>query len=165
MKTSKEVMRCRELAEHTAGEITAGLGKLVTDIKNKIKRKGGEQIQTNTYILRFNQSHILKDMKTGYYFERVEQYIPAPLACFRCQKYNHHREGCRGRQICAKITEEDLDHIEDICLKKIKCPNSWQDHPAFSRHCDIYKREREILAQEKCDLCGSLKNSWVLYWR
>ena len=37
-------------------------------------------------------------VKIGYCLDRVEQYILALLGCFKCQKYGHHRETCRGRQ-------------------------------------------------------------------
>ena len=36
----------------------------------------GEEIQTFTYVLIFNESIIPKEVKIGYYLERVGQYIP-----------------------------------------------------------------------------------------
>ena len=58
---------------------------------------------------------------------RVEHYVPAPLRCFKCAKYRHHREAFRGRQTCAKCVEKDPDHVEEDCLKEIRCANC-QDH-------------------------------------
>ena len=60
-----------------------------------------------------------KELKMGYCLERVEQYVPAPLRCFKCQKFGHHREACRGRQTCSKCGEKDPDHAEEDCLKEI----------------------------------------------
>ena len=94
------VVRSWEFALESEAEMPATLGKQeVTNISITI-RKGGEQIQTNTYILTFNQFHILKEEKVEYYLEKVEQYVPVPRRCFKCQKYGHHWEACRGRQIC-----------------------------------------------------------------
>ena len=47
--------------------------------------KKKENIETNTYILTFYQPHIPKEVKIGYCAERVEQYVTAPLRCFKCQ--------------------------------------------------------------------------------
>ena len=84
-------------------------------------------------------------MKIGYCLERVEQYVPAPLRCFKCQKYGHHREVCRGRQTCVKCGEKGADHVEEYCLKEITCANYRQDHPAYARSCTVYQKEKEII--------------------
>ena len=103
LNTSKGVIRSRELALATEEEIASALGKQgVTNIRRISIRKGEQRIQTNTYILTFNQPHTPNKVKIGYCFERVEQYVPAPLRCFKYQKYIHYREACRGRQIYAK---------------------------------------------------------------
>ena len=64
LNTSKEVIRCRELALATEEEIASSLGKQgVTNIRRISIRKGKEEIQTNTYILTFNQPHTRKEVK------------------------------------------------------------------------------------------------------
>ena len=56
LNTSKGVIKSRELALATEDEIASALGKQgVTNIKRISIRKGGERIQTNTYILTFNK--------------------------------------------------------------------------------------------------------------
>ena len=115
LNTSKGVIRSRELALATEDKIASALRKQgVTNIKRISIRKGEERIQTNTYILTFNKPQTLKEVKIGYCLERVKQYIPAPLRCFKCQKFGHHREACRGRQTCSKCSEKDPDHAEKI---------------------------------------------------
>ena len=83
-------------------------------------------------------------MKIGYCLERAEEYVPALLRCFKCLKFGHHREACRGWQICANCSEKDLDHVEEDYLKEIRCSNCQQDHPAYSRSCDIYEKEIKV---------------------
>ena len=68
-----------------------------------------------------------------------------PLKCFKCHKYGQHRQSCRRRQTCARCGDKDPDYMEEDCSNEIKCPNCRQNHPAFSRSCDIYKRGKEIL--------------------
>ena len=143
LNTSKGVIRSRELAWATEEERASALEKKgVIDIRRISIRKGEERVQTNTYILTFNQPHIPKEVNIGYCFE---QYVPGPLSCFKCQKYGHHREACRGRQTCAKCGEKDPDYLEEDCLKEMKCTNCQQDHPAYVRSCNVYKKEKGIV--------------------
>ena len=124
LNNSKRVIWSRELALATEEEMLAAREKQeITNIKRIFIRKGEEKIETNTYILTFNQPHISKEVKIGYCVEKVEQYVPAPLRCFKCQKYEHHREDCRGRHTCAKCGEKDLEHLEEDCLEEIRCVN------------------------------------------
>ena len=104
-------------------------------------RQNDETIQTHTYILTFEKPSIPKEIRIGYTIERVEQYIQAPLRCFKCQKSGHHKEICRRCQVCGK---HDPDHVENEC-KNIKCANCQEEHPAFSRSCAIYKKEKAIM--------------------
>ena len=83
-------------------------------------------------------------MKIGYCLERVEQYVSAPLRCFKCQKYGHHEEACRGQQTCAKCGEKDSDYKEEDCLKEIRCANCQQGYSAYAISCVFYKKEKEI---------------------
>ena len=146
LNTSKGVIRSRELALATEDEIASALGKQgVTNIKRISIKKGEERIQTNTYIRTFNKPQTPKDVKIGYCLEKVEQYVPAPLRCFKCQKFGHHREACRGRQTCSKCGEKDPDHVEEDCLKETRCANCQQDHPAYARTCTVYQKEKEII--------------------
>ena len=143
--TSKGVIRNRELTLATEDKIASALEKQgVTNIRIST-RKGKEWIQTNTFILTFNQPRNPKEVKIGYCLEEVEQYVPAPLRCFKCQKYGHHRGAYRGRHTCAKCGKKDPDHVEEDCLKEIRCANCRQDHPAYARSCNVYKKEKEIL--------------------
>ena len=146
LNTSKGVIRSRELALATEDEIASALGKQgVRNIKRISIRKGDERIQTNTYILTFNKPQTSKELQIGYCLERVEQYVPAPLRCFKCQKFGHHREACRGRQTCSKCGEKDPDHAEENCSKEIRCANCQQDHPAYARTCTVYQKEKVII--------------------
>ena len=136
LNSSKGVIRSREFALATKDEIASALGKQgITNIKRIYIRKGEQRIQTNTYILAFNKPRTPNEVKIGYCIEGVEQYVPVPLRCFKCQKFGHHREVCRGRQTCAKCGEKDPDHAEEDCMKEIRCENCQQDHPVYASTC------------------------------
>ena len=56
----------------------------MTNIRRISIRKGEKQIQTNSYILTFNQLHTPKEVKIDDCLERVEMYVPTLLKCFKC---------------------------------------------------------------------------------
>ena len=93
----------------------------VTEVKRVTIKKEGKFIETNTYIMTFDQPKILERIKVGYTMERVEQFILSPLRCYNCQKYGHHEDNCRGRQVCGKCAQQDPDHHIDNCSNPYKC--------------------------------------------
>ena len=60
----------------------------------QIRRKTGETIDTNTYIMTFNTHKIPKEIKIGYQKINVEPYIPNPLRCYKCQRFGYHQDQC-----------------------------------------------------------------------
>ena len=78
LNISKGIIRSRELALATE-EMAAAMEKQgVTNIRRVSIKKSSEKVETNTYILTFNQPQIPKVVKIGYCLERVEQYVSAP---------------------------------------------------------------------------------------
>ena len=67
LNTSKGVIKSRGLVLATEEEIASALEKQgVTNLRRISIRKGKEQIQTDTYILTFNQPRTPKEVKIGY---------------------------------------------------------------------------------------------------
>ena len=47
--------------------------------------------------------------------------------------------------IYVEVVVKKSDHTEENCPNETKCSNCQQNQPGFSRSCNIYKREREIM--------------------
>ena len=77
--------------------------------------------------------------------ERVEQFIPNPLRCYKCQTYGHHEDNCRGKEVCGKCGQQNPDHHINDCDFLNKCANCGGDHPVYSRTCESWRLEKEIL--------------------
>ena len=92
----------------------------------------------------FNRSQLPKEIKVGYNLIKINPYIPNPLRCYNCQKFGHLETKCVKSAVCKKCRESGSDHIELTCSNPIKCANSQSDHPADSRNCLVWKREKEI---------------------
>lgn len=142
---SKGIIRSHDLTLATKDEIKNALKKQGVIDHNRIYiKKNGQSIPTRTYVLTFNTPKAPKEIKIGYINEKVEPYIPSPLRCYKCQKYGHHREACRGHETCGKCGLREPSHTESECPNEAKCPNCLENHPAFSKTCKIYKKEKEI---------------------
>ena len=141
LNTSKGVVRSKELSLASLEEIeTASKKQGIKEYRRVTTRWNDEIIQTHTYILTFEKPSIPKEIRIGYTIERVEQYLPASLRCFKCQKFEHHKEICRGRQVCGKCGKHDPDHMENEC-KSIKYAN-WTAMPFQEAVPFIRKKKR-----------------------
>ena len=143
--TSKGVVRSSELSLCTLDEIRSYLQQQgVTDVKRISIKRNEEIINTNTYIFSFNKPQLTKEIKVGYNIIKVSQYIPNPLRCYNCQKFGHHETKCLKSPVCKKCRGSGSDHIEHSCNNTIKCANCQGNHPADSRDCMVWKREKEF---------------------
>lgn len=93
----------------------------------------------------FNKPKIPEKIKIGYHIKRVEQFIPNPLRCYKCQRYGHHEEKCSNQAVCGRCGEGDPHHTTDQCREVCKCANCGGDHPVYARVCEKWKKEKEIL--------------------
>ena len=145
LNTSKGVVRSSELSLCTLDEIKTYLqSQGVSNVKRISIKRDGEIINTNTYIFTFNRSQLPKELKVGYNLLKVTPYIPNPLRCYNCQKFGHHESKCLKPPVCKKCGGSGSDHVEHTCTNPINCINCQGNHPADSRDCVVWKREREI---------------------
>ena len=147
LNSSKGVIRCRDLACcESLDEITTNLKSQAVSAVKRISIKRDEKIiQTNTYILTFSTSVLPTNIKIGYENVPVSVYVPNPLRCFRCQRFGHHETKCTSSPVCAICAHEGPDHDSKICHEKPLCTNCKGSHPVFSKHCQSWKIEKDIL--------------------
>ena len=140
LNSSKGVVRNKELSHCSREEILAELkNQGVTDIKRITIKK---ENQTNTYILIFDPPTTPKQIKIGYINEKIETYIPNPLRCYKCQKFDHHGSVCNGHTICGKCGDRELNHTSINCNLNNRCANCGEDHPSYTRSCPARKKEK-----------------------
>ena len=145
LNSSKGVVRSAELSLCTLEEIKSHLKtQSVTDVKRITFKRNDQTISTDTYILTFGKPQIPKELKVGYNLIKVNPYIPNPLRCYNCQMFGHHEQKCLKSPVCKKCGESGSDHIELSCHNTPKCVNCKGNHPADSRDCVAWKREKEI---------------------
>ena len=94
-------MRSKDLSLCTIQEIKKELKKQgVIDVRRISIKKEDKTIELNTYVMTFNALKNSMKIEVGYTIEMIKQLVPN--SCYKCQKYGHHEDACRGREVCGK---------------------------------------------------------------
>ena len=164
LNTCKGVLRCSELKDVDDEEILEGLkSQGVTEVTRVMRKKDGEKIPTNTFFLTFALPKLPEKVKIGYLFEKISLFVPAPLRCFKCQKFGHSQGRCRKEAVCERCGHQAHDNA---CSQKPSCPNCNGDHPPSSRQCPTFLFEKEvqkIKTEQKVSFAEAKKKVEVLF--
>lgn len=142
MNTVKSVVSHDDLMDLTDEELLNGWkeGTVINVQRIKIRRDNKE-LPTKHIVLTFGSSTLPDAIETGYLKLRVRPYIPNPRRCYKCQRFGHASQRCRGQLTCAKCTTKD--HSADECTAEAYCANYDGSHSAYSRSCAAWKKEKE----------------------
>ncbi|GBO18691.1 hypothetical protein AVEN_242066-1 [Araneus ventricosus] len=145
LNQSKGVISESEFQNDTEADIMEYLKhQNVSAVRRISIRKDGQYVPTKHLILTFNTPTLPKSVLIAYINCPVRPYIPNPLRCYKCQRFGHSIQSCRGKQTCAKCAE--IGHASDTCQATPHCANCKGDHPAYARSCPRFKDEKEIQA-------------------
>ncbi|XP_067131573.1 uncharacterized protein [Centruroides vittatus] len=114
----------------------------VTAVRRISICRDGKLIPTKHLILTFGKLTLPSFVTAGYLRCSVRPYIPNPLRCFKCQRFRHSQTSCRGKSVCAQCGTES--HQSTECTNTLCCVNCKDAHPAYSRKCPAWQREKEI---------------------
>ncbi|GBN85373.1 hypothetical protein AVEN_45874-1 [Araneus ventricosus] len=144
---SKGVVSCGELLHTPVEEITKELeNQGVTSVRRITMRRDGKLLDTKHLIITFHSPKLPECIKAGYMRLAVRPYIPTPLRCFKCQRFGHSKDSCRGTLTCARCAE--AGHESSGCTAEEKCVNCKGLHTSFSRSCSAWKFEKEVIAEK-----------------
>ncbi|GFT69241.1 RNase H domain-containing protein [Trichonephila clavipes] len=124
-------------------EILDGLSDQgVTEVRRIKIKKETSLFPTKHLILTFNSPNLPSKIKAGYLNCKLRPYIPNPLRCFKCQRFGHSQNSCRGQLTCSRCAA--VGHSSTDCTLEPKCINCSQIHTADSKLCPKWKTEKEI---------------------
>ncbi|CAN7938035.1 unnamed protein product, partial [Ixodes hexagonus] len=146
LNSTQGVISEEDLLGIPTDEILEGLqDQGVAAVRRITIRRDGEERDTKHIVLTFNTTTLPFTVKAGCLNCKVRPYVPNPRRCFRCQRFGHGSLTCRGKATCAKCAS--TDHPSDNCGNDTpSCVNCQGTHPAYSRSCPLWKREKEILS-------------------
>ncbi|XP_064461589.1 uncharacterized protein LOC135371469 [Ornithodoros turicata] len=146
LNTVRGVISSEELLQCSETEIEEGLkDQGVISAKRISIRRDNKETPTRHVILSFQLHTLPTEIKAGYVNCHVRPYIPNPRRCFKCQRFVHHSQVCRGRLICSKCAGDGNDHNPESCKNTFRCVNCEGHHPSYSRSCPRFSDEKEIL--------------------
>ncbi|XP_023226912.1 uncharacterized protein LOC111627546 [Centruroides sculpturatus] len=114
----------------------------ITAVRHISICREGKLIPTEHLILTFGKPSLPSFVTAGYLSCSVRSYIPNLLRCFKCQRFGHSQTSCRGKSLCAQYGIEGHQHTE--CTSTPCCVNCNNAHPAYSRKCYAWQREKKI---------------------
>ncbi|GBM42067.1 hypothetical protein AVEN_158233-1 [Araneus ventricosus] len=74
-------------------------------------RRDDRLIPTQHVVLTFQSPVLRKSIKEGYINCKLRPYIPNPLRCFKCHRYGHSQQSCRGTDPVCELTCMTSDHF------------------------------------------------------
>ena len=115
LNSSKFVIKCEELDKMEVDEIKKELQPQGIIAVKRIS------IRYSLYVLTIKGQTIPKRINIGYLKKETRPYIPNPQRCFQCQKFEHTKNSCKGKAVCAGCGEKG--HTLDDCKNEPKCVN------------------------------------------
>ena len=150
LNTSKGIVRCPALSKVTTEHIIEFMGEQgVTVVRRITVRRDGILKPTNTFVLTFNTPILPTVVKIGFIQVKVDVYIPNPLRCYNCQVFGHHENKCGRHPVCCNCAQPE-HCASGQCDKPAICVNCSGDHPANSKECPQWEKEKQIL-KIKCE--------------
>jgi hypothetical protein len=133
LNSSKGIIRCKDISMCSEEEILEGLvDQGVTQVKRIRVKRDGALVATHTYILEFNSIKLPEAIFLAYIKTNVEDYVPNPLRCFKCQLFGHHKDRCSKAAVCSNCGQS---HSENPYPNPPFCINCKENHPASDRKC------------------------------
>ena len=136
-----------------------------------------EKVPINQVYIEF-EGYYPRNVVVNYTSYRLRVFEERPIRCNRCQRYGHTQTNCKSKtMICGKcgdnhytkdcqISFKDIYNpqgkvINEDEMKKVKCSNCGENHPAFSRKCKKFKEAKIVKAvqnQHHLSFADALKN-------
>ncbi|XP_053960363.1 uncharacterized protein LOC128864629 [Anastrepha ludens] len=150
---SKGVIYCNELRSIPESEILDELKpQNVCEVKKILKKVNNDLIETGLIILTFATTTLPTKIHIGYIKTTVRPYIPPPMRCKNCFKFNHVAKFCKSPKSCHNCASNNHvnDENQEKCNNITKCGNcdanglTCTNHTTLDKKCPIFIREKEI---------------------
>ena len=138
LNSSREAIRCRDLADISEVEIRDELKDQGVVGVNRVTLKEGKVIPTNTLFLTFGSPELAKEITVGYLKVKVALFVPITMRCFKCNKSGHTSQRC---MVVAKCPDCGKDKHEGRCEGPKLCSNCNGPHSSSAKDCPVWQKE------------------------
>ena len=102
--------------EVTDGELMEALSDYRLTFVKRLRKKTENGFRPSlSYLLCFQSKEAPKVVTFGYLHLLTRPYNPPPQRCYKCNRFGHKHEQCRGKRCCSKCWSKEHDYKE--------CPN------------------------------------------
>ena len=148
LNTSKGIVRCPALIRQSNEHILEFMEEQgVTDVHRINVHRDGVLKPTNTFVFIFITRTTNRCQNSNQ--AKVDVYVPNPLRCYQCQVFGHHENKCGRQALCINCGMPE-HCASGQCQNPAKCVNCSGDHPANSKECPQWEKEKKIL-KIKCE--------------
>ena len=110
----------------------------VMDVGRLTVRQDGIIKPTNTSVLTFNSPNLPTVVKIGFIQVKEDVFISKLLQCYNCQVFGHQENKCGRHAVCCNCCGPS-----GVCDTPAKCVNCSGDHPANSKQCPQWEKEKK----------------------
>lgn len=108
----------------------------------RYNRSTKQKDPTGSVVLSFRGDCLPDKVYLGFQSFNVNEFVPRPMRCYKCQRYGHVANNCRGSVRCPKCGGS---HGYDQCSKESpSCLHCGGDHSVAFTGCPKYKEAKEV---------------------
>jgi len=119
----------------------------VQRLKRRVKDGNGSRLEfTNIMKITFEGKKLPQELNYFSVKREISPFINRVILCYKCCRFGHHKDQCRGKNRCLFCTEE---HDFKTCPNKDnsanhKCVNCQERHSASSKSCSEFLRQKAL---------------------
>ena len=107
-----------------------------------LRKNEDQAVDTGTFLLVFSGTTLPEKVRVGWMAIKVRPFTPNPTRCFKCQRFGHVANNCKGKERCGRCSLEG--HNSKSCKAETpKCAGCGNEHEAWSRSCPRLTEAKE----------------------
>lgn len=126
--------------EEVKSETSAVMARRITRMDE------GKVVPTSAVIIAF-EDELPKEVFIHFHRYKVNNYIPKPIRCNKCQAFGHRISSCEASVVtCSRCSSKSHDYTNcPVDRSQAKCANCGQNHNAAYKGCSSYKTVNKTL--------------------
>ena len=120
---------------------------IVKSVERMKKRCDTGWTDSNSIKISFSVDSLPNGISIFHSYYKIRPYVSEPLQCFKCQRFGHKADSCKGKQRCLLCGGEHSNkqcNLERNSEEDFTCANCKGAHKANSRKCPLFSNARKI---------------------